>query len=101
MLKHTGPGAKHFLLCIYNQSWLTSTVPTIWKEDFIRPIPKKEKDKWDPSSYCPISLLSCVGKLLETIINKRLTWHLESNSALAPTQTGYPQFKAPKTNWLS
>ena len=30
MLKHLGPGAKRFLLFIYNQSWSTQTVPTIW-----------------------------------------------------------------------
>ena len=94
MLKHLGPGAKRTLLRIYNQSWSTGIVPTIWKEAVIRPIPKKGKDKRDPSSYRPISLLSCVGKLLERIINKRLTWHLESNSVLASTQTGYRQFRS-------
>ena len=40
MLKHLGPGAKRTLLRIYNQSWSTGTVPTIWKEAVIRPIPK-------------------------------------------------------------
>ena len=93
MLKHLGPGAKPFLLHIYNQSWLTGTVPTIWKEALIRPIPKDGRDNQDPTSYC-LSLLSCVGKLLKRIINKRLTWHLESNSVLAPTHTGHWQFKS-------
>ena len=50
MLKHLGLGAKHILMCIYNQSWSTGAVPTIWKEAVIRPIPKKGKDKWDPSA---------------------------------------------------
>ena len=65
MLKLLGPGAKRTLLRIYNQSCSTGTVPTIWKEAVIRPIPKKEKYKRDPSSYRPISLLGCVGKLGE------------------------------------
>ena len=43
MLKHLGPGAKRTLLRIYNQSWSTGTVPTIWKEAVIKPIPKKGK----------------------------------------------------------
>ena len=94
MLKHPGPGAKRTLLRVYNQSWSTGTVPTIWKEAVIRPIPKKGKDKRDPPSYRLISLLSCVGKRLERIINKRLVWHLESNSVLASTQTGYRQFRS-------
>ena len=71
MLKHLRPRAKHLLLRIYNQSWLTGAVPPIWKEALIRPIPKKGKDRQDPSTYCLISLLSCVEKLLERIINKR------------------------------
>ena len=94
MLKHLGPGAKRFLLSVYNQSWHTGTVPTSWKKALVRPIPKKGKDKRDPTSYRPISLLSCTGKLLERIINKRLLWHLEVNSALAPTQTGYRQHRS-------
>ena len=88
------PWSKRIILCIYNQSWLTGTVPTIWTEAVIRHIPKKGKDKRDPSSYRPISLLSCAGKLLERIINKRLIWHLESNSVLAWTQTVYRQFRS-------
>ena len=43
ILKHLGPGAKRTLLRIYNQSWSTGTVATIWKEAVIRPIPKKGK----------------------------------------------------------
>jgi hypothetical protein len=46
------------------------------------PILKKGKNKLLPNSYRPISLLSCVGKLLERIINKRQLWYLSS------TQTG-------------
>ena len=91
-----GPGAKHFLLHSYNQSWLTGTVPAIWKDALIRPIQKQGKDKWDPSSYCRISQLSCVGKFMERIINKRLLWHLGSNSVLVLTQTGYQQFHSTK-----
>ena len=94
MLKHLGPGAKRTLLRIYNQSWSTGTIPTNWKEAVIRPIPKKGRDKRDPSSYHPISLLSCVGKLPKRIINKRLIWHLESNSVLASAKTGYRQFRS-------
>ena len=50
MLKHLDPGAKRTLLRIYNQSWSTGTVPTIWKDAVIRPFPKMGKDKRDPSS---------------------------------------------------
>lgn len=91
MLKHLGHTAKRILLQIFNLSWHSGKFPSKWKEAHIRPILKKGKDKNNPESYRPVSLLSCTGKLLERIINTRLLWHLESNSLLAPTQTGYRQ----------
>jgi len=91
MLKHLGYGAKRILLLVFNLSWHTGKFPSKWKEAHIRPILKKGKDKHHPESYRPISLLSCIGKLLERIINRRLIWHLESHSILTPTQTGYRQ----------
>ena len=56
--------------------------------------PKRGKDKQDPYLYRPISLLSCVGKLLEGIINKGSHGILKQTSVLAPTQTGYRQFRS-------
>ena len=57
-------------------------------------VPKKGKDKKNTRSYRPISLLSCVGKLLERMVNQRLINHLESNNVLSPTQTGYRKFRS-------
>ena len=94
MLKHLGPQAKRTLLQIFNLSWHSGKFPSKWKEAHIRPILKKGKDKSKPDSYRPISLLSCTGKLLERIINKRLLWHLETNNLLASTQTGYRQHRS-------
>ncbi|GFO12440.1 reverse transcriptase-like protein [Plakobranchus ocellatus] len=53
------------------------------------PIYKQGKDKKDPASYRPISLTSHLGKVLETIINKRLTYHLEANNLMSDTQAGF------------
>ena len=68
-------------------------VPAVWKEAIVIPVPKKGKDKKNPRSYSPISLLSCVGKLLERMVNRRLINHLESNNVLSPTQTGYRKLR--------
>ena len=94
MLKHLGPASRSTLLQIFNDSWRTGVVPSIWKEAEIIPIPKKGKDKKDPTSYRPISLLSCVGKLLERMVNRRLTFLLEAQNILTPTQTGYRKFRS-------
>ena len=63
------------------------------KKATIIPVHKKGKDK-DPNSYRPISLLSCLGKLLERVINTRLVSFLEERKILSPTQTGYRKHRS-------
>ena len=94
MLKHMGPYAKKTLLQLFNASWKSGTVPALWKKAFICPIHKKGKSKKDPKNYRPISLTSCLGKLMERILNRRLIWHLETNNLLTPTQTGYRKHRS-------
>ena len=93
MLKHLGPTARKTLLEIFNRCWNKGIIPDIWKEAHIVPIFKKGKDKTRPENYRPISLLSCIGKLMERIITRRLTWFLESRNVFSPTQTGYRQHR--------
>ena len=93
MLKHLGACSRAVLLKIFNHSWMKWVVPAVWKEAIVIPVPKKGKDKKNPRSYRPISLLSCVGKLLERMVNRRLINHMESNKVLSPTQTGYREYR--------
>ena len=94
MLKHLGACSRAVLLKIFNHSWMKGVVPAVWKEAVIIPVPKKGKDKKNPRSYRPISLLKCVGELLERMVNQRLISHLESNSVLSLTSTGYRKFRS-------
>ena len=94
MIKHLGPAAKKTLLELFNESWKNGTVPALWKKATIIPIHKKGKDKKDPNSYRPISLLSCLGKVLERVINRRLISFLEERKILSPTQTGYRKHRS-------
>ena len=41
---------------------------------------KPGKDSVEPNNYITIALTSCLCKTLERMINKRLTWFLESNN---------------------
>ena len=93
MLKRLGPAAKNTLLAIFNRCWHAGELPSIWKEAHIIPILKKGKEKTNPANYRPISLLSCVGKLMERIVTSRLTWYLEKHNILSATQTGYRQHR--------
>ena len=89
MLEHLGTKAKTKLLTLFNNSWKTGHVPQSWRDADMVPIHKKGKDKKKADSYRPISLTSCVGKLLERMINTRLTWHLEKNNIISPEQAGF------------
>ena len=54
----------------------------------MQPIPKKG-DASMPNNYRPISLVSVIFKVMETIINKQLLSHLERNSLLSDHQFGF------------
>ena len=84
IVHHLGSVAKQKLLDICYQFLNTGTFPVSWKEAIIIPIPKKGKDGHSKTSYRPISLLSCLGKTMERMVNRRLQHHLEKNCLLPP-----------------
>ena len=67
-----GPQAQQKLLALFNQSWQTGKFPNQWTEAVVVPILKKGKEKREKANYRPISLLSCLGKLMERLVNSRL-----------------------------
>lgn len=81
--------AKLELLKLYNQIWHTSTYPRKWREADIIPLLKPGKDPTLTSSYRPISLTNCMGKLLEKMVSTRLVWCLERYNHLSPCQMGF------------
>lgn len=83
------PTYLHELINIYNQSFITGYVPHTWKMGIVLPIPKPNKPKEEITSYRPITLLSCLGKLLEKILQKRLEYYIEHKDILQPNQHGF------------
>jgi hypothetical protein len=63
--------------------------PNGWKKANIILLLKSKKDKRQVSSYRPISLLSCLGKVLEKIIKQRLTTELNGRKILPVHQAGF------------
>ena len=89
MLKHLPDTSLETLLNIFNYIWTTDKFPDGWQYATIIPIPKPGKDPAEPNNYRPIALTSCLCKTLERMINKRLTWFLESNNHISWFQSGF------------
>ena len=94
MILHLGPSAKKAILALLTNPGSQAPFQLCGKKATIIPIYKKGKDKKHPSSYIPINLLRCLGKLLERIINTRLMAHLKANNILSPTQSGYRKHRS-------
>ena len=77
------------VLSLFNQSFQLGILPDTWREGVILPIPKPGKDPSSASSYRPITLLSCLGKLMERLVAARLDYFAESSSLLLPNQCGF------------
>ena len=70
------------MLHLYNRIWSGEGVPTRWRRQLIKPLLKEGKDPKQTISYRPISLISCLGKILERMIADRLIYILETKNLL-------------------
>lgn len=74
---------------IFNGCIKIGYFPTSLKLAKVIPIPKPGKDHKHPTSYRPISLLSCLGKLFERIIYMRLNAIVMEKNIIAKEQFGF------------
>ena len=81
-----GPLALQELLCIFNSSFSLAHCPRIWRVATIIPLLKAGKSPSEVASFRPISLTSCVVKLLERIIADRLYYIAETNNMFSRFQ---------------
>ena len=84
---------KMIVLRFINMTWERGSLPKEWKNALIVPLIKSGKKAGEPSSYRPISLTSCFGKVAERMVNRRLVWHLESRGLLSCYQSGFRRGK--------
>ena len=94
MIINLGTGGRQHLLDLINQSWMQGIFPKEWKEAEIIPIAKKGKPKENKESYRPISLLSCLGKTMERLVNNRLLNFLEEKNILDNCQSGFRKHRS-------
>jgi hypothetical protein len=71
---------------IFNAILKTGIYPKSWKESFTIPI-YKSGDKNDPNNYRGVSLVNCLPKIFNTILNNRLIKIIEDQ--LSNSQFGF------------
>ena len=86
---------------IYQQSLFAGIFPSAWKRAVVIPLYKGRGDRKATSSYRPISLCPCLGKLLEKVVNKQLSAYLSDNDLLHPAQHGFLAGRSTVTNMLT
>ena len=89
LIKRLGPQAMEMLVHIYQRCWRGEEIPRAWRCALIKPLLKEGKDAKETASYRPISLTSCMGKLLEKIVANRLIGVLEDRGLLNENQAGF------------
>jgi len=89
VLKRLPASTLVILAAIFNSCFSTGYFPDAWKVASVVMLPKPGKPRHLASSYRPISLTSCMGKLFEKCINCRLVAFLEKTGALGDNQCAY------------
>ena len=77
------------LLLIFKLSLQSNTVPSDWKHGIIVPIYKKNGKPNLCSSYRPICLTSCISKILERIIHRKLLEYLSTSNLISENQHAF------------
>ena len=95
MLQNLSEEGKVFLLELLNKVFLEGDFPDEWRLAHVIPILKDGKDPLDPGSYRPISLTSCICKLLEKILANRINWFLDKTKLIDKAQNGSRKGRSP------
>lgn len=98
LLKKLPVECYYYLLELYNYCFKNSFIPSSWKTAKIKVLKKKEDDLDNPASYRPISLINVVSRVLEKIINIRLTDWAESNNIIDKNQSGFRKYHSTQDN---
>lgn len=85
------------LYIIYNKSLRDGIFPAVWKQARLTPIHKKD-DVASACNYRPVSILPALGKVLESIVQLRIFWHIKEY--IHPEQHGFLPKKSTASNLM-
>lgn len=89
VLKKLSPNFFRVLSILTNQIFNCGHWPQPWKKAIIVPLLKPGKSPENINNYRPISLLSCISKLCETLIYEKILNHCEEQKLLSDDQFGF------------
>lgn len=89
MIRHLPISGKYAMLKCFNRVWADGKFPQQWREGVVVPIQKPGTPQNIIENYRPITLLSCIGKIYERMVNHRLVTFLEANHILHPNQHAF------------
>lgn len=84
---------------LFTLSIAVGTVPQDWRDANVIPLFKKGS-KSQAQNYRPVSLLSIVGKLLESILKEKLVEHMNRHNLIKDSQHGFTSGRSCLTNLL-
>ncbi|XP_065675894.1 uncharacterized protein LOC136092103 [Hydra vulgaris] len=87
------------LSLIYKCSFATGVVPELWKKSNVTPIFKKGS-RLKTSNFRPVWLTSIPCKIMDSILQIRITEHCVANGLISPNQHGFFHCKGCVSNLL-
>lgn len=79
----------NYLAILFNHSFNLGYFPTVWKCAKIVPVSKPNTDPKLSKNYRPISLLSNISKIFESILLQKINDHISENIILKNYQFGF------------
>lgn len=89
MIRHFPKAVRVWIVNLFNLIMTNSKCPKGWKTLKIAFIPKPNR-----TGYRPIAMSCCIGKIMEKIINDRLSWWLESKNTFSDQLCGFRRGKS-------
>ena len=78
LVKEAGHGIVGPFTSLFNHSLRLRRIPEEWKNAVVTPIFKGgRKDRYHPNNYRPISLTSCVARIMEKLLYAQILNYLQ------------------------
>ena len=90
MILDGGEPVRLSLVVLFNASWATAQLSPMWRTQLVKLVPKRRSMR-TPSNLRPISVLSIVARLLENIVQARLSALAEHFGWIHNVKFGFAQ----------